>query len=260
MLRQTFLHVPGIGRKMERSLWEQGCDDWDCLLAHPEQYSFGTAARNDVVREIERSRQCLEEGVHQHFRQPLGLGEAWRAFPEFRDRCVYLDIETDGSKGGDSVTTIGMWDGRAFQCLIKGRDLEEFRDRISHYSMIVTFFGAGFDLPVLEQRFPGLVFDQIHLDLCPALRKIGYRGGLKNIERVLGIPRAPEIEHLTGLDAVKLWRAHQWRGSERALETLIAYNKADVVNLERLAEFAYARLRRDTLGVVQRTLIPPSGD
>lgn len=245
---------------MERSLWEQGCDDWDCLLEHPDRYSFGTAARHDVLREIERSREHLREGIHQGFAKSLGIGEAWRAFPEFRERCVYLDIETDGTNGPDSVTTIGMWDGRRFECLVKGRDLEEFRDRISHFSMVVTFFGSGFDLPVLEQRFPGVAFDQIHVDLCPALRKIGYRGGLKRIERVLGIERAPEIEQLTGLDAVKLWRAYQWRGSERALETLIAYNRADVVNLERLAEFAYARLRRDTLGTVQRNLLPSDGD
>lgn len=245
---------------MERSLWEQGCDNWDCLLASPERYSFGTASRTDVVVEIERSQRCLEEGVHQHFRQALGMAEAWRAFPEFRHRCVYLDIETDGTSSPDAITTIGMWDGNEFRCLIKGRDLEEFRDRISHASMVVTFFGAGFDLPLLEQRFPGLRFDQIHLDLCPAMRKIGYRGGLKKIERVLGIPREPEIEHLTGFDAVKLWRAFQWRGSERALETLIAYNKADVVNLERLAEFAYARLRRDTFGTVQRTLLSAALD
>ena len=254
MLRKTFLHVPGIGRVMERSLWEQGCDDWDTLLAAPHRFSYGTAPLEAVVADIQTSRERLEAREHQFFAQRLRASEAWRAYEEFKDSCVYLDIETDGTKGTDCVTTIGMWDGQSFTALIKGRDLEEFRDRISHYSMVVTFFGAGFDLPILEQRFPGLRFDQIHVDLCPVLRQLGYRGGLKKIERTLGIAREGDIAGVGGLDAVHLWRAYEWRGSERALATLVAYNEADVVNLEKLAAFAYPRMVRDTMGKLQKRL------
>jgi uncharacterized protein YprB with RNaseH-like and TPR domain len=111
--------------------------------------------------------------------------------------------------------------------------------------MIVTFFGAGFDLPVLEKQFRGLVFDQIHLDLCPTLSRIGLRGGLKKIEKVLNIERSPETVGLNGYDAVLLWRRYTRLRDDAALERLIAYNREDVVNLETIAQWAYKRMRRD---------------
>jgi uncharacterized protein YprB with RNaseH-like and TPR domain len=45
---------------------------------------------------------------------------------------------------------------------------------------------------------------------------------------------------------VRLWREYQ-EGRDKSLETLIEYNREDVVNLERLAEIAYERLRNATL-------------
>jgi len=145
------------------------------------------------------------------------------------------------------VTVIGLYDGKEFQCLVKGDNLENFRDIISNYSMVVTFFGSGFDIPVLQKRFPGIQLDQIHLDLCPALKRVGVRGGLKKIEKHLGINRSPETEGLNGYDAILLWRQFERNRNESALERLMAYNREDVVNLERLAEFAYDRLQDDTL-------------
>lgn len=176
------------------------------------------------------------------------MSEAWRAWPEFRSSCVYLDIETNGGQSGDSITTIGLYDGNEFQCLVKGQDLANFRDIISKYSMMVTFFGASFDIPMLQKLFRDVTFDQIHLDLCPTLRRLGLRGGLKKIEKQLGISRVEEAEGLSGLDAIRLWHAYSRRGDEKALETLIAYNREDVINLETLAEYAYNQLREATLG------------
>jgi len=190
---------------------------------------------------LRRSIEALAAGRHQFFGPRLGMKNAWRALPDFRSSCVYLDIETDGGSRGESVTMVGMYDGSEFKCLVQGHDLEQFRDAISHYSMIVTFFGAGFDLPMLERRFPGLRLDAIHVDLCPTLRRLGLRGGLKKIEKTLGLARSEETDGLGGMDAVRLWRRYQ-RGDDRALETLIAYNREDVVNLQPLAEFAYKEL------------------
>jgi uncharacterized protein YprB with RNaseH-like and TPR domain len=72
------------------------------------------------------------------------------------------------------------------------------------------------------------------------------RGGLKKIEVDNGIQRPAEIAGLNGYDAVLLWRRHL-RGSHEALEKLIAYNRADVVNLERLTEIADQGLRDQLL-------------
>lgn len=243
MLTQTFCHCPGIGYEAERALWQQGCSDWNCFLENPDRFRVGSASHELTRDHIAASKEALEEGRHQFFRTSLGLADSWRAWSEFRDSCVYLDIETDGGRSGQSVTMIGLYDGKDFRALVKGEDLEDFRDIISRYSMIVTFFGAGFDIPMLQKRFRSIVFDQIHLDLCLALKKLGYKGGLKRIEKELGISRGDDLDGLNGRDAIRLWQSYQF-GSNKALETLIAYNKEDVVNLERLAEVAYGGLRK----------------
>ncbi len=242
MLDRTFVHIPGIGAQTERALWSAGCHSWSDLAHDLDRFSCGTADRDEVSRHLERSEEALANGHHQYFARSLGLAEAWRAWPNFRDRCVYLDIETDGGRSGSAITTIGMYDGNDFMGLVRDVDLGNFPDIISRYSMVVTFFGAGFDLPMLQKRFPQVRFDQIHLDLCPTLRKLGLKGGLKSIERQLGLSRGEDTDGLTGLDAIRLWRQHQ-RGHKTALDTLLAYNREDVVNLETLAEYAYGRLK-----------------
>lgn len=246
MLRRTFCHIPGIGLETERRLWGEGCHDWDCLLAEPEKFSYGSAARDHVVASILAAREALESGNHQYFRKNLAAAEAWRAWPDFRHSCVYLDIETDGGRTGDAVTMVGLYDGREFRCLIAGEELGSFLDVISQYSMVVTFFGTVFDLPMLEKRFRGFRFDQIHLDLCFALKRLGYRGGLKKIEKQLGISRVDEVDELNGLDAIRLWRNH-CRGCPTSLSQLVAYNREDVINLERLAEFTVTELTKSVM-------------
>ena len=252
MLRSTFLHVPQIGLETERRLWASGVDDWDRALTGEIPLSLGAADLATFRRVVAESRDALAAREHRYFARKLGLREAWRAFQEFRDDAVYLDIETDGGQSGDSITTIGMHDRNGTTVLVKGQDLENFRDLISHYAMIVTFYGSGFDLPMLSKRFRDIEFDQIHLDLCPTLKRVGIRGGLKRIEKHVGLSRGGDTDGLTGWDAVKLWRRYELYGDEKALATLVAYNTEDVVNLEPLAEIAYAELRAAALGEPRR--------
>lgn len=243
MLRHTFLHLPGIGRETERRLWGEGCLDWDSFLAEPDRWSVGSASRELTLQSLEASKFALELGNYQHFVVPLGLGEAWRAWEAFGDSCAYVDIETDGGQSGSAITMIGLADKNGFKCYVRDDNLLDFVNDISHYSMIVTFFGAGFDLPMIRKRFRNIHMDQIHLDLCPTLRQLGYRGGLKKIEKQLGIQRGDDTDGLNGQDAIRLWRAYE-RGSKEALEQLIAYNREDVVNMETLARIAVDGLKR----------------
>jgi uncharacterized protein len=246
VLESTFLHIPGIGAETERSLWNQGCGCWSDLTAGIDDFSCGQACR-DIVREhLDLSANALEALEPRYFRSRLGTKESWRAFPDFRRRCVYLDIETDGGRSGSSVTVVGVFDGSEYRCFLNGRDLHEFPEYIGDQAMIVTFFGNGFDLPMLQKRFPELRFGQIHIDLCPTLRRLGYRGGLKRIEKQLGIARSDDTDGLDGLDAIRLWRRYRALGDENSLETLVSYNREDVVNLERLAVLAYDELWRQT--------------
>src|SRR5262249_32749913 len=76
------------------------------------------------------------------------------------------------------------------------------------------------------------------------LASLGYSGGLKGCERQLGIDRG-ELDGVDGYFAVLLWRDYQ-QGNNAALETLLAYNALDVVNLERLMVEAYNKKIEET--------------
>lgn len=195
-----------------------------------------------VKKSIENSKRKLDALEHQYFAQRLPRREHWRAFPEFRDSAVYLDIETEGNFRDDAITVVGLYDGLEYMPFVKGENLFQIEDVISRYSTIITFFGGGFDLPMLCKQFPNIAFDHLHIDLCPTMRRLGYRGGLKSIERQFGIERSPQTHGLTGRDAVRLWR-HYLRGSKEALDLLLEYNREDVVNLEKLMEATYFQLR-----------------
>ncbi len=243
MLQSTFCHVPGLGLQTERRLWDAGCLTWEDLLEPDSSWPLGSRQSSEVLRQIELSQRALEEGVHQHFATLLGSRHAWRAWPEFQDRAVCLDIETDGRQDPDSITMVGLYDGQEFICLTPDDGLASFPDIISRWGMVVTFYGGGFDLPMLRKAFPQVRLDQIHFDLCPAFRQLGVRGGLKKIEVEMGLQRPEEAEGLTGWDAVLLWRRHL-RGDPNALRILTAYNREDVVNLWVLANIAYEKLRK----------------
>ncbi len=241
MLSKTFLHIAGIGPKTERRIWERGVHCWGEFLKEPSAAGLSPGKTERATETIALSLESLRKEDHRFFARALPPREHWRAFPEFSYRIAYLDIETTGMCEWDAVTLIGIYDGRETRIYTKGEDLQQFLDDIGQYSLLVTFHGACFDLPFLRQRFPQIKFDQLHIDLCPALRRLGLTGGLKKIEQQLGLARSPETEGLDGWDAVRLWR--EWeRGSQEALELLKAYNREDVVNLEVLMQYVYKEL------------------
>ena len=248
MLTSSFIHIPGVGPKTESHIWQRGVRTWADFLRQPSAAGLTALKTHHIAEVAATSVERLKEEDHRYFATMLQSREHWRAYPEFSHRIAYLDIETTGLEGHDQVTIIGVYDGRDVRIYTKGEDLQEFADDIGQYSLLVTFFGNCFDLPFLRRRFSRLHFDQLHVDLCPALRRLGYKGGLKRIERQLGIERSPETEGLDGWDAVRLWR--EWeQGSEESLDLLKAYNREDIVNLERLMRFAYR-------GLFQKTGVP----
>ncbi|MFW6284111.1 MAG: ribonuclease H-like domain-containing protein, partial [Desulfosalsimonas sp.] len=64
------------------------------------------------------------------------------------------------------------------------------------------------------------------------------KGGLKGCEKQMGIDRK-ELDGIDGYLAVLLWHEYEETGSLSALETLMAYNAQDTVNLEYLMHTAY---------------------
>ena len=85
-------------------------------------------------------------------------------------------------------------------------------------------------------------FPQIHFDICFLLKPLGYKGGLKQIEKQFGIER--DAEGIDGSMAVRLWSQYLQTKDPRYLNTLRAYNSEDVVNLEFLLATAYNGLAK----------------
>jgi uncharacterized protein YprB with RNaseH-like and TPR domain len=241
MLESTFVHVNGIGYQTERRLWQQGARSWEAFLAAPERFRVPRARLAALFDTVRRSPVALRGGDYHFFQERLRPRDHWRALHAFPGRVLYLDIETDGGTDLDSVTVIGVHDGRSLRQYIRGEDLLDFPEALEEAALLVTFHGSGFDVPVLRKVFPRVRFDQLHLDLCPALRRLGHAGGLKSIERQVGLTRSLETAGLSGWDAVRLWREWRW-GREESLRTLLAYNAEDVLNMVPLAEMAYGAL------------------
>jgi uncharacterized protein YprB with RNaseH-like and TPR domain len=239
MLISTYIHLPGITEEIEKRLWQQGAIDWRTVLASPDRWDLTEPYRNAILHGAERSLEALQREDYAFFAGRLPTSEHWRALPEFQHRAAYLDIETDG---GSTITVVGIYDGIEVHQFIQGENLHEFPDFIRQFALLVTFNGLHFDIPMLSKAFPNLMLDQLHLDLCPTLRRLGLRGGLKRIEQTLGLIRDPDTEGLDGWAAVRLWQAY-CAGHTNALETLLRYNREDIVNLQPLAELAYRRLK-----------------
>src|SRR5216684_2965313 len=257
MLQHTFIHIPGIGKQTELDLWRGGIHNWDDADRFEKRFGVvGARLKQKLDGYITASRDAIRSKNAAFFERLSTLGEAWRIFPEFADQCVYLDIETTGlSTVFDRITVVGLYDGRKYKVFVEGENLEELPEHLSHFSVVVTFNGATFDLRFLKLAFPSMILPPIHIDLRWITRKLGFKGGLKIVEEKFGLKRAKEVEDISGYDATVLWAKHV-RGERGALERLIQYNMEDVVHLKAIMEIAYDRLSKDTATFRKSTITP----
>jgi len=243
MLRHTFLHIPGLGHTTEQRLWSQGIHTWEdaagLIDGSPDDLD---AVARKLQTHLPGAFRALQERNAAFFAERLArLGESWRMFGEFRDECVYVDIETTGlSSAYDEITVVGTYDGRNFRAFVKGLNLGDLAGELKKHPVVVTFNGSSFDLPFLRRRFAPLL-PKAHIDLRSTTRKLGYSGGLKNIESRFGIKRPTRIASMNGYEAVVLWYRY-CNGNKAALEQLLEYNEADVTNLKLIMEKCYERL------------------
>ena len=152
-----------------------------------------------------------------------------------------LDIETTGLSPCESdITVIGFYicsgmEARSIQLV--GRDITrtEVLQTLEGVDTIYTYNGARFDLPFIHHHL-GINLAEMydHCDLMFLCWKNQLKGGLKGVERQLGISR--ESEGVDGREAIKLWYRYLYSADLEALDTLLRYNLEDVVNLKTLKE------------------------
>ena len=235
MLQNSFQHIPGIGEKTELDLWNAGLTHWQQVAGF---LSLPPRKLETIARHIRESQRQLEAGNPGYFSDLLPPNSHWRLFPEFRNATAYLDIETTGLEMDNAeITTIALYDGKEIRHYVQGRNLDAFTRDIKAYSQVITYNGKTFDVPFIEGYF-NIKMNHAHIDLRYVLKSLGYGGGLKRCEKALGIQRG-DLDGVDGFFAVLLWQDYQRNGNEKALETLLAYNIEDVVNLETLMIMAY---------------------
>jgi len=244
LLKHTFIHIQGIGEKTEQYIWKRGIYSWEQFLEAPTPL-FNQKRDAFIQKELEESLEHLNE--ISFFQERFSPSDMWRLFGTFKHKVAYLDIETSGGyMGVDDITVIGIYDGKSVKSFITGINLREFELVIQDYDLLVTFNGTSFDLPFIRRCFPGISLPKAHVDLRFFLRRLGYKGGLKKIEKEFGLKRDSDIEGMNGFDAVKFWRAYQW-GDRRSLDLLLHYNTADIVNLEPLMEKGFEIMKKRLL-------------
>jgi uncharacterized protein YprB with RNaseH-like and TPR domain len=250
MIRNTFTLLPGVGPTRESALWRSGVRNWDEFLTERRIKGISDGRKQRMDSELILAHEMLREGASAFFADRIRRREHWRCFKELGSSIAYLDIETTGLSRYAPITVVGISDGKRTHALIKGRNLthSNLRAILSSATLIVTFNGSSFDLPILEHSYPGAIPRIPHMDLRVALRRLGYVGGLKNIEREIGLERDRRVEYMTGQDAVYLWKLWERKGNANALDLLVEYNSCDCLNMKPLAELAYRELRRTTFG------------
>ena len=154
---------------------------------------------------------------------------------------AYLDIETTGlSPTYNGITVIGIYltDGsyhRFVQLVGDEVSKDNLMAALQGVDVIYTYNGSRFDLPFIRDYLDLDLTDRYHHhDLMYDCWRSNLYGGFKAVEIQLGIAR--QLKGVDGREAVRLWWRYQNDRDQDALNTLLFYNREDVVNLKALRE------------------------
>ena len=246
MLQRTFCHLPGIGPGTERKLWAASIHTWqDLLAAAPGDVPLPAGKLALAKDRLEHSQAALQGQDAEYFAQHLPNAQHWRLALNFIGSAAYVDIETTGLNWPEGeITAVALYNGQSAKAYVQGGNLQDFEADITRHKLLVTFNGKCFDAPFLEKHFR-VRLPKAHVDLRYVLKSLGFVGGLKACEKRLGLDRA-ELDGVDGYFAILLWREYENTCDQAVLETLLAYNVADVLGLEELLIHAVNRHLEDT--------------
>jgi len=245
MIERTFQILPSVSVKRESSIWNAGIGTWNEFIDTERIKGIPEKKKPVFDGILEEAGELLRCGDSRSLGIMLPHREHWRMYDRFKNDTAFFDIETDGLDRDSTVTVVTVVKGGKVTTLIEGEDLdaESLSDALDDPSMLVTFNGSCFDIPVLKYSFPGIDFNVPHFDLRFGCKRAGYSGGLKNIECQLGFKRDDDVKDIDGFEAVRLWKQWTRAKDRRSLDLLVEYNVADTVNLRTLADMMYAELR-----------------
>ncbi len=189
---------------------------------------------------------------------PLGLFDARAATDTaWADRVVFFDLETTGLSGGAGTLAFlagcGWFEGDAFcvrQFFLAGPAgeramLDALARLFEAASLLVTFNGRTFDVPLMETRWafhrsPAATDDMPHFDMLPSARRLWSRRELRetperascslsSLERsVLGFHRIGDVP---GFEIPMRYFHFLRTGDTAAIEGVLEHNRHDLLSL-----------------------------
>jgi uncharacterized protein YprB with RNaseH-like and TPR domain len=235
-MQGCFRHIQGIGPKTASLLNESGIHTWDDCFSREEAIPFSGKRRKRFIENIRKSIDSLESRNIGFFTSTFPTAEQWRILSAYFDSATFIDLETTGlSWNYCHASIISAYHRGKLQSFVYGENLDDFLDLADEAELLVTFNGNSFDIPFIERTFNIPSLKCPHVDLRWIAWHRGYRGGLKSIEKQLGIRRPVHIDGIDGFEAVDLY--YRWQqGDAGARELLISYCEADVVATYLVAE------------------------
>lgn len=234
-LQRTFMLLQGVGAHRDKILRENNFHCWDDLKHSTLQ------EHNSLKKQIINLENLMENKNIHEITRLIPQKYRWLLIPYCLSdlKIAYFDIETTGlDPCCNDITTIAVYDGIKTYNFVNGRNLDEFKQFIQDFDVLVTFFGSGFDIPFCKKKFD-MEFNHLHFDLCYLGRRAGLIGGLKVIEQKLNLHRNCNF---TGCSAPELWRKYCNSSEEIYLDALLSYNNEDVYSLEVILIEIYNRL------------------
>lgn len=232
----SFQHVQGIGPVTERRIKNDGFQDWTAIGGDgnlPVSDQIADALHDELPRSLAALNNQDIRDLIERFDTP----EHWRIMAEFFKSAAYFDIETSGFGRFSDVTMIASLINGQLQTFTRHQDLDTFLDLLDDVPLLVSFNGNSFDVPKLLDHYHIPELPCPHLDLRWLCYHCGYRGGLKEIEEMLGISRPEIINGVNGGDATWLWERWELTDDADALQVLRRYCAADVLTMPAIVAY-----------------------
>ncbi|MBW2976790.1 ribonuclease H-like domain-containing protein [Candidatus Woesearchaeota archaeon] len=246
MIQNSFVFLERVKKGVEQGLHKQGISSWDSFLDAKCIKGISRARKLYYDRKIIEARKALYNFDSAYFKKILPRSEYYLLYDFFKEDAVFLDIETTGLDfRNNDITVIGLFDGIDTKTMVKNINLDykKLKNELEKYKLIVTFNGSSFDVPFINKIYPNLLPKVPNFDIKSVTDRLNLKGGLKAIEKKLGIRRSRIVEKFSGGDALRLWKMYRATSDDYYLKLLIEYNEEDIVNLKKVADYCVKRLR-----------------